>query len=57
MFAEAYSKSITTSCLWWFWGRRRGDGGGLLEEAEGEGEGGIMRRILPYWVWVVVLVW
>ena len=49
MLAEAYSKSITTSCLWVFCGRRRGEG--ALPE---EGASGIRRRMLPYWVYLML---
>lgn len=45
MLAEAYSKSMTTSCLCWFKGRRRGEG---AEPATGGS--GTSRRMLPYWV-------
>ena len=38
-FAFAYSKSMTTSCLCWFAGSKRGDS-----------PSGIIRRMLPYCV-------
>lgn len=50
MLAEAYSKSMTTSCLWWFAGRRSGEGGGIVPSWEGVELAGIRRRMLPYCV-------
>jgi hypothetical protein len=43
-FAFAYSKSMTTSCLCWFAGSKRGDS-----------PSGTMRRMLPYWVCCVIV--
>lgn len=51
VLADAYSKSMTTSCLWVFWGRRRGEGG-----VWGVGGGGRRRRMLPYCVYFSLLV-
>lgn len=41
--ADAYSKSMTTSCLCSLAGRRRGDS-----------PLGSIRRRLPYWVWWII---
>ncbi len=52
MLAEAYSKSMTMSCLWVFCGRRRGDG-----TEPSVGFSGMRRRMLPYCVCVFVLAY